>query len=119
VSSGALEEVPAAFSPSDPVLVTVMPRVVLADLPVRAARRHPAGDWRNRMAKLMRRGQRHAGRQEPNPIVESSHDAIVGITRAGIVTDWNPAAARLYGYAPEEIIGRSVEVLYPPERGGE
>ena len=71
------------------------------------------------MAKLMRRGQRHAGRREPNSIVESSHDAIVGITRAGIVTDWNPAAARLYGYAPEEIIGRSVEVLYPPERGGE
>jgi two-component system, cell cycle sensor histidine kinase and response regulator CckA len=71
------------------------------------------------MVKLVRRGQRRARRQEPNSIVESSHDAIVGITREGIVTNWNPAAAGLYGYAPEEIIGRSVEVLYPPERGGE
>jgi PAS domain S-box-containing protein len=71
------------------------------------------------MVKLVRRGQRRADRQQPNSIVESSHDAIVGITREGIVTNWNPAAARLYGYAPREIIGRSVEVLYPPERGGE
>ena len=71
------------------------------------------------MVKLVRRGQRRAGRQEPNSIVESSHDAIVGITREGIVTTWNPAATRLYGYAPEEIVGRPVEVLYPPERRGE
>jgi two-component system, cell cycle sensor histidine kinase and response regulator CckA len=71
------------------------------------------------MVKLMRPGKLPAGHQDPSSIVDSSHDAIVGITREGIVTDWNPAAARLYGYAPEEIIGRSVEVLYPPERGGE
>jgi hypothetical protein len=71
------------------------------------------------MVKLVRRGQRRAGRQEPISIVESSHDAIVGITRDGIVTTWNPAAMRLYGYAPEEIVGRPVEVLYPPERRGE
>src|SRR5580700_2279764 len=71
------------------------------------------------MIKLVRRGQRRAGRQEPNWIVQSSHDAIVGITREGVITTWNPAAARLYGYAPQEIIGRSVEVLYPTARQGE
>jgi PAS domain S-box-containing protein len=67
----------------------------------------------------VRRGQRRAGRQEAISIVQSSHDAIVGMTREGVVTTWNPAAKRLYGYAPEEIVGRPVEVLYPPERRGE
>src|ERR1700683_5115769 len=71
------------------------------------------------MVKLVRRGLRRANHQEPNSIVESSHDAIIGITREGVVTTWNPAATRLYGYAPEEIVGRPVEVLYPPERRGE
>src|ERR1700729_3006264 len=93
--------------------------VPLADLPVQAARRHPAGDWGNGMVKLVWRGQRRAGRQESISIVESSHDAIVGITREGIVTTWNPAATRLYGYAPEEIVGGEVWVLYPPERRAE
>ena len=71
------------------------------------------------MVKLVRRGLRRANHQEPNSIVESSHDAIIGITREGVVTTWNPAAAQLYGYAPQEIIGRSVEVLYPTARQGE
>src|SRR6202167_809007 len=71
------------------------------------------------MVKLVRRGLRRANHQEPNSIVESSHDAIIGITPGGVVTTWNPAATRLYGYAPEEIVGRTAEGLYPPERRGE
>jgi two-component system cell cycle sensor histidine kinase/response regulator CckA len=71
------------------------------------------------MFKLVRRVQRRAGSQEPISIVESSHDAIIGITRESVVTTWNPAATRLYGYTPEEIVGGTVEVLYPPERRGE
>ena len=49
-------------------------------------------------------------------IIESAHDAIIGLTQQGIISSWNPAAARLYGYAPEEIIGRAAQVLYPPDR---
>ena len=94
-------------------------RVVLADLTVQAARRHPAGEWGNRMTKPTRRAPRRASRPEPISIIESSHDAIIGIDRAGIVTTWNPAATRLYGYAQEEIVGHSLEVLYPPARRGE
>jgi PAS domain S-box-containing protein len=71
------------------------------------------------MVKLVWRGPRRAGRQESVSIVESSHDAIVGITRGGIVTTWNPAATRLYGYAPDEIVGGEVWGLYPPERRAE
>jgi PAS domain S-box-containing protein len=35
----------------------------------------------------------------------ASHDAIVGLSPAGVVETWNPAAAELYGYSAEEIIG--------------
>ncbi len=52
-------------------------------------------------------------------IVNSSQDAIIGETLEGIVTSWNPGAEHLYGYSAEEIVGRSIETLLPPERAGE
>ena len=52
-------------------------------------------------------------------IVESSDDAIVAKTLDGIVESWNRGAERLYGYPAEEIVGRSVAVLLPPDRPGE
>ena len=52
-------------------------------------------------------------------IVESSRDAIIGKTLDGIITSWNPGAAALYGYAPEEVLGRSVSLLIPPEHPDE
>jgi PAS domain S-box-containing protein len=49
-------------------------------------------------------------------IILSSHDAILGKTRDGVITSWNPGAERLYGYTAEEITGQHASVLYPPER---
>jgi PAS domain S-box-containing protein len=49
-------------------------------------------------------------------IAGSTHDSIIGLTLQGIITSWNPAAARLYGYTPEEIVGEPVQVLYPASR---
>jgi len=49
-------------------------------------------------------------------IVESSDDAIIGMDVAGTVTNWNKGAERLYGYSAEEIIGKPVFLLIPPER---
>jgi two-component system cell cycle sensor histidine kinase/response regulator CckA len=52
-------------------------------------------------------------------IVESSVDVIIGKTLDGIITSWNAAAEAEYGYRAQEVIGRSVSVIVPPERAGE
>ncbi len=52
-------------------------------------------------------------------LVESSEDAILSTDLDGLVRSWNPAAERLYGYPAEQIIGRNIAVLEPPERAGE
>src|SRR5450631_1012758 len=52
-------------------------------------------------------------------IVKYSDDAIIGKTLAGLITSWNPAAEKMYGYLSSEIIGKSVELLSPEARSGE
>ena len=52
-------------------------------------------------------------------IVDSSDDAIIGKSLKGIVTSWNPGAERIYGYRAEEVIGKSISILIPPERAHE
>ena len=52
-------------------------------------------------------------------IVECSDDAIISRTLDGIITSWNPAAARMFGYSGQEIIGKSIKMLVPQDRFGE
>ncbi len=49
-------------------------------------------------------------------IVASSFDAIVGKTLDGTVTSWNKAAAKLFGYSEEEMIGQSIRRVIPEDR---
>ena len=48
-------------------------------------------------------------------IVASSSDAIVGKTLDGVVTSWNAAAERIFGYSEREMLGRSIFALIPDE----
>jgi len=52
-------------------------------------------------------------------IVESSEDAILSKDRNAIITSWNSGAQRLYGWSPEEAIGRSIRIIIPVERKNE
>lgn len=52
-------------------------------------------------------------------LVASSEDAIYSTTLDGTISSWNAGAEKLYGYAADEVLGRPISVLLPPDRLGE
>ncbi|HWR35314.1 MAG TPA: PAS domain S-box protein [Clostridia bacterium] len=48
-------------------------------------------------------------------IVESSQDAIIGKTLEGIIVSWNAGAERMYGYTPDEVVGKHISMLSSPD----
>ncbi|MGH6693340.1 MAG: PAS domain-containing protein, partial [Gammaproteobacteria bacterium] len=70
-----------------------------------------------RASEALRR-EREASEEVRNrlaAVVESSDDAIISKTIDGIITTWNQAAERMFGYTAREMIGRPVTTLFPPE----
>jgi PAS domain S-box-containing protein len=67
------------------------------------------------MQDITRRKESEEATTRLAAIVASSTDAIVGKTPDGVVTNWNAAAQRIFGYAESEIVGKSIFLLIPPE----
>ena len=48
-------------------------------------------------------------------IVESSHDAVISKDLNGVINSWNQGAQRLFGYRAEDVVGKSITILFPPD----
>ena len=68
---------------------------------------------------ITERGKAEEAQFRLGTIVESSDDAIVSKKLDGVITTWNAAATRIFGFTAEEAIGRSITIIIPPDLQGE
>jgi PAS domain S-box-containing protein len=52
-------------------------------------------------------------------VIESSRDAIISKNLDGIITSWNAGAESMFGYKEEEVVGKPITILFPPELNDE
>jgi PAS domain S-box-containing protein len=68
---------------------------------------------------ITERRMEEAIRERLAAIVKSSDDAIISKDLNGIITTWNSAAEKMFGYLKEEIVGKPVALIVPPNRHAE
>jgi PAS domain S-box-containing protein len=68
---------------------------------------------------ITERRRTEQSREELASIVDYSDDAIIGKSLNGSIVSWNKGAERLYGYSSEEVLGKSISILLPPDRPDE
>jgi len=86
---------------------------------IRGAGMPDGAEARGILLDIVRRKEHEESVGRLAALVASSDDAIVGETLEGIITDWNRGAEKIFGYGPEEVLGKSVEILVPEDHAGE
>ena len=84
-------------------------------------RKRIAEELRRANEELHRRTTEQLGeyRSRLASIIDSSEDAILSKDLNGIITSWNKGAERIYGYTPEEVVGKHISLLTPSDRPDE
>jgi PAS domain S-box-containing protein len=85
------------------------------------ARQRIAEELRRANEELHRRTAEQLGeyRSRLASIIDSSDDAIIGKGLDGTITSWNKGAERIYGYTPEEVVGKRISLLTSSDRPDE
>ncbi|MBR0845860.1 PAS domain S-box protein [Bradyrhizobium liaoningense] len=113
IGSGRPADIPVDASGETGVLARAFAQMVEETRAKTAALEREIEDHRRTEAAR----SHHAERERLfSAAVESSDDAIVMQTRDAIITGWNPAAERLYGYSAEEAIGKPTSIIVPADR---
>ena len=73
----------------------------------------------NMLVDITERKRAEAIAERLASIVEFSDDAIISKDLDGVITSWNVGAERMFGYAPDEIVGKSIMTLIPSDRSAE
>jgi PAS domain S-box-containing protein len=68
---------------------------------------------------ITERKRAERSREQLASIVDYSDDAIIGKSLTGTIVNWNKGAERLYGYSAEEVMGKPISILLPPDREDE
>src|SRR5262249_117396 len=106
---------PIGSLPTDPLELAGLAVYLFVDGMIAAI----AGQHRNALRRSTRQAVELTAGTEASArlaaIVQSSDDAIIGLTLEGIISSWNPGATRLYGYREDEAVGRPVTMHVPPE----
>lgn len=76
-------------------------------------------EWVGMSTDITERKNAERARQLLATIVDSSYDAIVSKDLCGVISSWNRGATRLFGYTADEVIGKPVSLLIPPDRQDE